>query len=591
MTDTSLSNEIYLSRDNIRYQLTENLKTYLELENVDLAKGSFVSYIINNLSTITSNLLFYSSSVYKEFFMTTAQLPESVLNLSTFLGYSAKKAVYSEVGVLVSVPLTFESYPAQFTIPNGLDTPSFSFKASDVQFLTYYLTEVIIENPSTISVIVTKDGVKEIILPYDVTDNVLSFVLPTRQYMISQQEFQVDSDLQSYQFYTIDVSVATSLASVKVVIDGYEYQEFQTLHMMSYDTKGFVSRITSNGVRLYFGNGLIGAQPPVSSKIYVTIQETVGSEGNVLPGSITTAPRIYTIDGKALNYSIINTSSAIGGKDEESLEDIRRNAIASISSMHRLVTSGDYEYMGLIVEGSPITQKCLPILKRSDIIRNEIAIFINFSFAEKTVVPTRNVKYIANEFEEIIPRNTVIIDDGINYLTLYDVLIDRQQKSASYNYVITSTKLFPYLDISYKPGIIDYPLLADKISVKKDFYGTAEIKIHYVPSTITIYDKELLECDLYLEDQNQTYSMYNDSTNQEFSYSFNPYTKFPEGNTKIQFRFRMGYDYSTPISDYSSTFVMYSSMNSTMLSNIKIDGSPPLTTVYETLLISFVTLS
>ncbi|RLA59300.1 MAG: hypothetical protein DRQ78_10795, partial [Epsilonproteobacteria bacterium] len=69
MTDTSISQQVYLSRDRIRGFLTEEVKKYLELEGVDLTKSSFLSYIIDVLSVLTSNLLFYQTSVYREFFL------------------------------------------------------------------------------------------------------------------------------------------------------------------------------------------------------------------------------------------------------------------------------------------------------------------------------------------------------------------------------------------------------------------------------------------------------------------------------------------------------------------------------------------
>ena len=75
MSNDSISSQIYLSKDEIRLQIIEYMKNYLELENVELTKSSFLSFLINILSSLTSNLLFYQSSVYREFFLTTAQLP------------------------------------------------------------------------------------------------------------------------------------------------------------------------------------------------------------------------------------------------------------------------------------------------------------------------------------------------------------------------------------------------------------------------------------------------------------------------------------------------------------------------------------
>ena len=44
--DTSVSKQVYLSRDQIRLQITEFMQTYLELENVDLTKSSLVGSIM-----------------------------------------------------------------------------------------------------------------------------------------------------------------------------------------------------------------------------------------------------------------------------------------------------------------------------------------------------------------------------------------------------------------------------------------------------------------------------------------------------------------------------------------------------------------
>jgi hypothetical protein len=101
MADTTLSSQIYLSRDRLRTQLATEAKKYLEIQNVDLTKQSFVSFIINTLSTLTSNLMFYESSVYNEFFLTTAQLPTSVKNLAAFLGYNPKTASYAGADVMM----------------------------------------------------------------------------------------------------------------------------------------------------------------------------------------------------------------------------------------------------------------------------------------------------------------------------------------------------------------------------------------------------------------------------------------------------------------------------------------------------------
>ncbi len=86
----------------------------MELENVDLTKSSFLSFIVDTLSVLTSNLLFYQISTYREFFLTKAQLPESIFNLAAFLGYSGSDATPAEVNVLFTIPFD-SSYRLNFT--------------------------------------------------------------------------------------------------------------------------------------------------------------------------------------------------------------------------------------------------------------------------------------------------------------------------------------------------------------------------------------------------------------------------------------------------------------------------------------------
>jgi hypothetical protein len=62
MAEQTTSQEVYKSRDQIRSQIIEFLQTYLELENVDLTKSSFLSFIVEILSTITSNVLLIKNS-------------------------------------------------------------------------------------------------------------------------------------------------------------------------------------------------------------------------------------------------------------------------------------------------------------------------------------------------------------------------------------------------------------------------------------------------------------------------------------------------------------------------------------------------
>ena len=183
MANNSISDQIFLSRDAIRDQIIEYTKTYLELENVDLTKPSFLTYLINILSTLTSNILFYQLSTHKEFFLTEAQLPENILNLSAFIGYTPSDASYATTNVLMTFPLTFDDSIATFQISDG-----FKFQTSDkVIFSTYYTVDVTVTGNSAVTAVLeeTNAGIKKtynLPLTIDTDNNTCSISLPVRQY-------------------------------------------------------------------------------------------------------------------------------------------------------------------------------------------------------------------------------------------------------------------------------------------------------------------------------------------------------------------------------------------------------------------------
>ena len=373
--DTTLSNQIYLSRDNIRTQIIDYIQYYLEIENVELVKSSFLSFLVDTLATLTSNLLFYSSSCYKEFFLTKAQLPESIFNLSAFLGYNSKEASYAVANVLINIPFGFDSFPTVITLsdPNNIDPNkqrNFICKTGDgIIFSTYYKTTITINSNGEAEVVVVEDLIKTYNLPVniDTTSAIpsFSFVLPVKQYTQVVQEFQIDSDIELYQFITIDVPLTGKVSTMLVKVKGPDldagwttYTEFSSIYLMSETDYGYVSRTTTSGRRLTFGNGLIGVQPQGGSTVSVTTDITQGLDGNVISSSINSGDRLYASDqtGKSriISYTIINPSPAVGGKDEESIQEIRSNAIANLVTLHRLVSEYDYKHAGVVMPTTPI---------------------------------------------------------------------------------------------------------------------------------------------------------------------------------------------------------------------------------------------
>jgi len=573
-----ISTQIHLSRDSIRQQITDYVKTYLELENVDLTKSSFLSFIIDIISTLTGNLMFYQVSTYKEFFLTKAQLPESILNLSAFLGYSSQDASYASTNVLMKVPLSFQTSPATFIIPE-----KFKFYASAVEFITYYTVTVTIVNNASATILLS-EGSKRYNVPFSITDDVLSFVLPLRQYKITEQEFQIDEDTPLFQFVTLDVPISGKVAEMVVKVKNpgdssfTTWTEFNSIYLMSSTNQGYVSRRTDEGQRLYFGNSLIGVQPTPGATVQVTIKETEGADGNVIAGSVKTGQRIYTSTGtttQIVNYTVTNPSPAINGEDEESMEDIRKNAIASLTALGRLVTENDYENIDVVIPTSPLAANSLPVLKRSDVKVNEIEIFTTLLFGSETttienLVPSRNAKYEIPITTTSIPRGTIISLDGVNYITLFDMNVDLLNSVAYYDYTVYSIYQTPSLVTSYNS---DYDLVSDNLTISK-VGNTAVFELHY---TSTESDADLTTCEMEVVSSSMKYTMTNDATSHNFILIIDPYTSIPEDIQTYYFIIRDAS--SSPIAKYSGSLVFRKDLTDFMRSNTFSDSTS--TTVYD----------
>jgi hypothetical protein len=530
--------------------------------------------MVNIIATLTSNLMFYNISTYREFFLTTAQLPESILNLSAFLGYDTTEASYSQAGILVTIPFGFDiSPPTVITLP-----ATFKFYAGDIEFITDYITTITITNNSTATVIVQEidpetNQTKIYNLPITIETGSFSFVLVGKQYKNTQQEFQIDEDLLPYQFVTLDVPTSGQIASLTVELQEpgsnswtlFTEQGENSLYLMSPTDKEYVSRRTGTGIRLYFGNGVIGVQPTKGSTVRVTARETLAERGNVIAGSITRGDRIYTSTGgvtKILNYTVVNPTSSTGGKDEESLEDIRSNSIASLTALHRLVSESDYMNANVVLENSQLAENSLPVLKRSDLKVNDIQLFTTLKFADD-FVPTRDASYITlvpPSGEVYIPRNSIIKIDDVDYLTLFDMRSEKINKVVYYQYIMSQLQVIPMLVKSWDLAKTYNIAVTSLLTRKNESAGIFELFYYTTESDATSCDCEME----FLQDSVKR-TMTNDTVNKKFVYVFDPYTLIPEGELDIFFTIsRLGIN----IAQYEAKLTFRSPLDSFMMSEM-----------------------
>jgi hypothetical protein len=578
-----ISNEIYSSRDNIRSQIISLLQEYLELQNVELTKGSFLSYLINVLSTLTSNLMFYCTSSYQEQFMTKARLPESIYNLAAFLGYNVSSIQSSPAvaDVLLTIPLNFTSSyfdnHVTFTIPED-----HKFLSGQVTFVPSYSTTVTIWNNTTAQIQVSKDN-KKYSLPFTIdttTTNSLYFVLPLEQKEPRKIEYgnsfqyQIPSDLQTYQFVSLDIPFSEGeLTDITVYVTNpgetrQLYTSFSSIYLMNSESYGYVLQTTASGYRIYFGNGLMGIQPKPGATIDIEGYKTLGEDGNVIAGSINQIDRIEVDDGsettKVLSATITNASPASGGSNSEDIEEIRSNAISNLTALGRLVTSSDYSKTN-VVTSSSVIEDSLAVLKRSDLKVNEIQLFTRLSF-QNEIVPTKNVYTEVGPEVDQIQAGETIEQDGVNYRNLFDITIERSpNKIANYQYVINSVEISPSLQESYNISPSSCDLACTSFQVSRS--GNA-INVY------ALFDSEEdltgVTAVLSPRQTGNNHNMTLDLVNKRFSYQFTSFSDLPDSPIQFYIRF---YKDGNLFVRYLATSTIWQDLEFIMMSNISIDGT------------------
>lgn len=636
--------QIYSSRDKIREDLTDYAKEYLDLQTVDLTKTSFVSYIINVLSALSSNQLFYSSTVYREGFLLQAQLTDSVYNLSRWIGYTVPLATPSTVDVLFTIPLNFKDYNVTFQIPYDyrvfaseipftIDT---TFESSSVESIvnTNSIT-VNVKNNRSVTVRDSLGFTTPVVIDTttDPSNPVANFILPFVQQEYSMQQFQVPTDLEFFQFYTKRLSTNGQVNNIEVYmmevddsmfpvqyeitegsgnytiinnvneIDTLEkfvnvFDENQRskgkweeseggLFTLSQDEKKYVLTPLSDKIELGFGNGVIGAQPGPGQWAFIFISETLGEDGNIIPGSIRTSdqilyesnvpdantPSVTNRKIQRIRWDVVNTIPSTGGGDIPTHTEIKQNAISNLRSKSRLVSQEDYQDFNTIVPEIPIEDNTEPILKRSDLKINEIVVFSQLVYdnpdnsnGNAEIVPTRNAifpvdstGYIPQDSTAVVPSGNFFIPRGSvieilnsegtyeDYQTIFDMQLDIDSKSAYYEYVTKGVNIttsvtsdsdinnsyisIPSVDVSSdvdvnNPDIITVEVDANVNNVQGG--PSPSYKAYLIADYMTNPDTQKIEAYETVKD--------GDGNITNFKFKINEFLDFPTGNVdfKIQ---------------------------------------------------------
>ncbi|NDB60591.1 hypothetical protein EB001_19410, partial [bacterium] len=312
------------------FSIKNNLKNYLRsqstFQDYDF-EGSGMSVLLDILAYNTYYNAFYMNMAANEAFLDTAQIRNNIVSHAKMLNYvpMSKRGSEALVNVLVT-PGPTENKDSQYIIldkwtnftgaaVDGVNYPFVAIHSNTASKSvdgTYLFTNVTIKQGETI----------------------------TRQFLVepsnSSRRFQIPS--ANVDTTTLTVTVQESNSNIQTT----EYSLASDItEITSNSTVYFLEEDHDLNYTIYFGDNYIGKKPANGNIVIVTYLDTVGSRANSIA-------RFSMTDGDGVsnlrsNVRVTVVSSAKGGTDKETEDQIRFRAPNFYTSQNRAVTSSDYE--------------------------------------------------------------------------------------------------------------------------------------------------------------------------------------------------------------------------------------------------------
>ena len=303
-----------LDFDLIKANLKDFLKGQTQFTDYDF-EGSGLNVLLDVLAYNTHYNALYTNMAINEMFLDSASKRDSVVSIANNYGYLPVSRTAAQAKISLTIPIGSNT-SSTLSIPKY---SAFTSTANGIDYAFYTTSESIgTRNESA------GNYVYDSITLYEGTPVIERFNIYTNT--------KIQLQNQNIDVSTIRVTVQdpTSLNS-KV----YDYSE-KIIALTSTSTVFFVKEIENQMYEVYFGNDNLGVQPGVGSLVTVEYIVTNGSAANGL--------KLFTYNGLSLGGTptITVLASAIGGREAETVDEIKYNVSHKYKVQDRAVTANDY---------------------------------------------------------------------------------------------------------------------------------------------------------------------------------------------------------------------------------------------------------
>ena len=307
-----------LDFDDVSKSLKEYLRGQSTLKDYDF-EGSNLAILVDLLAYSAHTSAFNANMVASEMFLDTAQIRKNVVSRAKELGYtpSSRTASKASFDLTVTNPTIGGVTPSSLTINRGhefttvYDGTSYTFISLDNKTIT----------PTT---------------------GTFKFeALDIYQGKLSTDIYRYDSQVANQRFPMLSPNIDTTSITVNINSNNTVTAWSRAGDLTGIKSTSNVYYLQENDeglFELYFGDGIIGAEPKDGDEITISylVTDTNHANGaNVFSMST-------SINGNSA-VTFTNTVSASGGKDIETPDQIKFSASKFYTSQNRLVTVQDYK--------------------------------------------------------------------------------------------------------------------------------------------------------------------------------------------------------------------------------------------------------
>ncbi len=307
-----------LDFDDVSKSLKEYLKGQSTLKDYDF-EGSNLAILVDLLAYSAHTSAFNANMVASEMFLDTAQIRKNVVSRAKELGYtpSSRTASKATFDLTVTNPTIGGVTPSSLTINRGhefttvYDGTSYTFISLDNKTIT----------PST---------------------GTFKFeALDVYQGKLSSDIYRYDSQVSNQRFPMLNTNIDTSTITVNITSNNTVTAWSKAGDLTGIKSTSNVWYLQENDdglFELYFGDGIIGAEPKDGDTITISYLVTDNDHAN----GANIFSMATSINGNSA-VTFTNTVSSSGGKDIETPDQIKFSASKFYTSQNRLVTVQDYK--------------------------------------------------------------------------------------------------------------------------------------------------------------------------------------------------------------------------------------------------------